>query len=90
VNRPFTAVVSGRQIRRVVFMVDGRRIGTVTRPNSRGQFTIRINPRRFSRGVHRIRARVSFVRGAGRSVSRNVAFQRCPRPAQRVAPRFTG
>lgn len=90
VNRTFTAVVAGRQIRRVVFMVDGRRIGTVTQPNSRGQFTIRINPRRFARGVHRIRARVTFVRGAGRSVSRSVAFQRCPRPAQRVAPRFTG
>lgn len=90
VNRTFSAVVRGRQIARVVFLVDGRRIGTVQRPNRRGEWAIRINPRRFSAGVHRIRARVSFVRGAGRSVSRSVAFQRCPRPAQRVAPRFTG
>lgn len=90
VNRPFNVTISGRQIRRVVFSVDGRRIDTVSSPNARGQWITRINPRRFARGVRRVTARVTFVRGAGRTRTLRVAFQRCPRPAQRVAPRFTG
>lgn len=90
VNRPFSAVVTGRQIRRVVFSIDGRRYRTVRRPNARGQWLARINPRRFRRGVHRVTARVTFVRGAGASRTMRIAFQRCPRPAQRVEPRFTG
>ena len=90
VNRVFSAVVTGRQIRRVVFTIDGRRYRTVTRPNARRQWLARINPRRFARGVHRVTARVTFVRGAGASRTLRIAFQRCPRAAQRVAPRFTG
>lgn len=90
VRRPFLVSVIGRQIRRVRFTIDGRRFRTVTRPDARGNFSVRIDPRRFSRGAHRVRAHTTFLRGAGASRTLRVTFQRCARATQRVAPRFTG
>jgi hypothetical protein len=89
VSHPFTATVSGRQVRRVAFFLDGRRV--VVRRAKRGQrsFKVRIRPGRLSVGVHRVTARVVF-RTASRTRARTLvlSFQRC---ARRVpSPRFTG
>jgi plastocyanin len=89
VYRPFNATVSGRQIRRVTFFVDGRRI--VIRKAKQGQrtFKARIRPGRLSIGVHRVTARVVF-RSASRTRARTLvlSFQHCARLAP--SPRFTG
>ena len=89
VYKPFNAVVRGRQIRRVTFFVDGRRI--VIRKAKRGQrtFKARIRPSRLSVGVHRVTARVVF-RTPSRTRPRTLvlSFQHCARLAP--SPRFTG
>jgi hypothetical protein len=89
VYRPFNATVSGRQIRRVTFFVDGRRI--VIRKAKKGQktFKARIRPSGLSIGVHRVTARVVF-RTPSRTKARTLvlSFQHCARLAP--SPRFTG
>ena len=89
VYRPFNATVSGRQIRRVTFFVDGRRV--VIRTAKRGQrsFKARIRPGAMSIGVHRVTARIVF-RTASRTRARTLvlSFQHCARLAS--SPRFTG
>jgi hypothetical protein len=85
----FNVRVTGRRIRRVTFFVDGRRVGAVTRSIG-GQYRASVDPRRLRAGVHRVRARVEFVRGAGRARNLNMSFRVCARPAQQVRPQFTG
>ena len=79
VYKPFNATVRGRQIRRVTFFVDGRRI--VIRKAKSGQrtFKARIRPSRLSVGVHRVTARVVF-RTASRTRARTLvlSFQHAP------------
>jgi hypothetical protein len=88
--RAFNVRVSGRQIRRVTFFVDGRRVGAVTRADRLGRYQARIDPRRLGTGVHRVRARVEFVSGAGSARALGMSFRTCARPAAQVAPSFTG
>lgn len=88
VSGPFTVTVTGRQIAKVVFYVDGRRRGTVTSQAGRTRFSLRINPRRQSRRVHRVTARVTFSRASGTSsTSVRVLYRRPSAPA---SPRFAG
>jgi hypothetical protein len=87
VYRPFAAVVSGRQIRRVTFFVDGRRVARRTARGGQRRFTARIRPGALRPGVHRVTARVVFRRGA-RPRTLVLSFQRCVR--QDPSPRFTG
>jgi hypothetical protein len=86
---PFNVRITGRQIRRVTFYVDGRRLGSVTR-RVNGQYRASVDPRHLRAGVHRVRARVQFVRGAGRARDVRMSFRICARPAQVVRPQFTG
>jgi hypothetical protein len=88
--RAFNVRVSGRQIRRVTFTVDGRRVASVTRPDSLGRWQARVDPRRMRAGVHRVRARVEFVRGAGSARNLGMSFRICARAAAQVSPSFTG
>ena len=86
-RRPFTAYVRGGTVTdRVVFSIDGRRVRTVTRSQG-GRFLLRIDPRRFRAGAHRITARVTFEDRRIRSRTLRGAFLRC---AAAAAPRFTG
>jgi hypothetical protein len=85
----FSVRVTGRQIRRVTFTVDGRRVATVTRADRLGRWQARIDPRRLRTGTHRVRARVEFNRGAGPSRTLRMSFRTCA-AARQVAPNFTG
>jgi hypothetical protein len=85
----FTVRVTGRQIRRVTFTVDGRRVATVTRADRLGRWTARVNPRQLRTGLHRVRARVEFRRGAGPARTLRMSFRTCA-PVRQVAPNFTG
>jgi len=87
-----TATVSdadrGKDITKVEFLLDGRRVGTLTRPNlSGGRFELRLNASRTRYGAHRVTAAVSMV--CGPAQVRTSAFQHAV-PANRVSPKLTG
>ncbi len=88
VRGPFTVSVTGREIAKVVFYVDGKRRGTVAAKAGRRRFSLRINPLRQSRRVHRVTARVTFsTRSRTSSTSVRVLYRRPSAPA---GPRFAG
>ena len=82
------AVVTGEPIKSVAFFLDGRRVKTVTRPDSASRFTFSMRCAHLRVGAHRGRAVVTFESGAT-PASRTLRFQVTRRPAQR-SPRFTG
>lgn len=85
----FNVVVSGRQISRVVFTLDGRVVRTLTAPNSGSLYKLAVSPRTLKPGVHRVLARTTFSSNSGtRSRVLRVTFSRCARRAS--APAFTG
>ena len=86
----FNVRVTGRQIRRVTFTVDGRRVATLTRADRLGRWQAKVNPRGLRTGLHRVQARVEFNRGAGSARTLRMSFRTCARPAAQVAPSFTG
>ena len=90
ITAPVPLRVQGRQIRSVTYSVDGRRVATVTRADSIGRWTARVDPRRLRTGVHRVRARVQFRTGAGPARTLTMSFRTCARPAAQVQPQFTG
>ena len=84
--RPVNAGVRGRMVSRVVFMLDGRVVKRVYRPDSDGRFGVTVERRSLSRGKHVLRAKVVFVRRAKRSPEfLRLAFRRCP---ERAAPKL--
>jgi hypothetical protein len=89
VARAFQARVRGSKIARVVFVLDGKRLKSVSKPNSAGSYAVRVNPRSLRLGVHRLVATVTFQKGSGTKAKRlRLSFQRCARALQE--PRFTG
>ena len=83
-GRKVKATVGGRQIAKVAFSLDGKRVKTVKGP---GSFSVRSST--LSAGVHRIKAKVTY-KAASRTRARTHAltFQRCA--VRQVAPRFAG
>ena len=85
----FRVVVRGRQISRVVFLMDGKVVKTLTRPNVGSLYVLPVNPRTLRLGVHRVLARTSFRRQSGTAArTLRVTFSRCARRA--TSPAFTG
>ncbi|MEA2273578.1 MAG: hypothetical protein QOI98_2286, partial [Solirubrobacteraceae bacterium] len=84
-----TAKVTGAQIARVVFRLDGRRLATVSKANGkRGAFQVHVSPSGLRTGIHKLTARVTFKAAANtRARTLRLAFAHC---ARRVLPRFTG
>ena len=90
VRNPFTVWVTGRSIDRVVFSVDGKRIGTVRSRPGRKKFKIVVNPAGQSRRTHRLTARITFKTSSGTaSVVRRTTYRTAGRTTVRV-PRFAG
>jgi hypothetical protein len=77
-------VVSGDDIARVTFYVDGKRVKTATQPDSNGSFALSMSCSRLSVGANRARATVSFASGS----SQTLRFQITR--TQAASPRFTG
>jgi hypothetical protein len=82
------AVVTGEPIESVAFFLDGKRVKTVTRPDSASRFTYSMRCAHLRVGAHRGRAVVTFQSGAT-PASKTLRFQITRRAAQR-SPRFTG
>ena len=71
-------VVSGRQLARVTFAIDGRAVRTLTRPNSGSRYKLLVKPNTLRHGRHRVVTRVSFRRPSPTaSTSLRVIFSRC-------------
>jgi hypothetical protein len=89
VTTNFNVQVSGRQIRRVVFYLDSKKVSTLARPNRGTRFALAVRPNSLRRGTHRVLA-VTYFTTASKTPKRTlrVAFSRCARQA--AAPRFTG
>ncbi len=79
--------IKGRAIRRVDFLLDGRRIARVTRRDRSGNYRTRV---RVARGqAARVSARVVFTKASGaRTRILRLSVRRCK--VARVNPRFTG
>jgi hypothetical protein len=81
----FRATVRGRQIKRVVFSIDGRRISS----RSRSPFSVFV---RAAPGRHKVRARVTF-KDATRAKTLTLRYRACAAAVLRPAPGpsvFTG
>jgi hypothetical protein len=89
VSGAFNARVRGTKIARVVFVLDGKTLKSVSKPNSAGQFAVRVNPATMRIGVHRLVAKVTFQTASGtKAKTLRLSFQRCGRKL--ALPRFTG
>jgi hypothetical protein len=81
--------VRGTKIAKVVFFLDGKKKKTLKKPNKKGLYQLRVNPRRMKIGVHRLVANVTFQSGSGtKPKTIRLSFQRCAKKL--AAPRFTG
>jgi uncharacterized repeat protein (TIGR01451 family) len=88
-TRATTATVTGTRISKVTFYVDGKKFKTITRPDSKGRWSLAINPKKFAFGAHKVRVTVEFAANSGtKTKTLQLSFNRC-RPAI-VKPKFTG
>jgi len=86
---PFRVTVTGRQIQRVVFTLDGKIVRRLSKPNSGSRYVLQVKPSTLRHGVHRIIARATFLKQSGtKAKTMRVSFSRCARRAN--APAFTG
>ena len=86
---PFNVVVSGRQIERVIYSIDGKVVKTLMAPNSGSRYKLPIIPKRFKTGTHRVLARVIFTtKSKTKNRTLRVVFSRCAKKAS--SPAFTG
>jgi hypothetical protein len=85
----FNARIRGTKIARVVFSLDGKTLKRLAKPNLRGSYAVRINPKSMRIGIHRLVATVTFKSGSGTKAKKlRLSFQRCARAL--ADPRFTG
>jgi uncharacterized repeat protein (TIGR01451 family) len=83
------ATVTGKRITKVTFYVDGKKFKTVTRPDSKGRWSVTLKPKTLPYGSHRVRATIQFATDSGtKAKNLSLTFNRC-RPAI-VKPKFTG
>jgi hypothetical protein len=88
-TRAFNARVRGTKIARVVFVLDGKTLTRLSKPNLGKLYSLRINPAQLRLGVHRLVVSVTFQRGSGtKAKTLRLSFQRCGRKL--ADPRFTG
>jgi uncharacterized repeat protein (TIGR01451 family) len=83
------ATVTGKRITKVTFYVDGKKFKTVTRPDSKGNWSVTLKPKTLPYGSHKVRATIQFAADSGtKAKTLSLTFNRC-RPAI-VKPKFTG
>src|SRR4051812_32011672 len=81
------ASVSGGSIASVAFYVDGKKVKTVSSPDSSGRYTFTMSCAHLSVGTHRARAAVAFRSGA--SPTRKTLMFQITRVSA-VSPQFAG
>ena len=84
-----SATVTGRQIRRVTFLVGGKKVKTMTKADRNGRFVLKLRTSSLRRGANAVVARVEFNAASGtRTRSLRITITRCA--AQAAQPKFTG
>ena len=78
--------MTGRNIRSVVFTVDGRKVSTA-RAQGGAVATVKVATKGLKPGVHTLTAKVTFTDGT-KAKTLSGRFSRCSNAA--IAPRFTG
>jgi hypothetical protein len=87
-RKPFKISVRGRNISKVAFSIDGKRVKKVRSSGNGRVYSITINPNKFKPGAHRVKAKVTFTAASNTpSKTLRARFARCVR---QVAPTFTG
>ena len=86
--KPFKAYVRLAGVRRVTFMVDGRRVRTVRRADARGQFVGLITPSKLAPGPHALTAVVTFRAKNRKARTLRLRFRRCDECLSRRAFRI--
>ena len=69
-TRSVRVVVTGREIERITFRLDGRRAGSLTRPNDGRRWVLTRRTRSLRFGRHPFVARVVFTERSGRRAVR--------------------
>jgi hypothetical protein len=90
VKKAFNVKVTGKRISRVTITIDGRTVKVFRSKSGEGKkFVFRVNPARYGKGVHRLRARVVY-NAASQTKPRTLqlSFERCVK--QIIKPKFTG
>ena len=89
VNKTFKVKLRGERIATATVFIDGKRYKRLSTSKLKSRFTVKINPAKFSRQMHRVRINVRFADNtAPTSRTLNLSFKRCARQA--VKPVFTG
>jgi len=87
IDTAFRARVTGRSIASVTFYVDGKLLKRIS--GERATYAIKVKPRGYGFGRHRVVARVRFVAASGTAPrTLRLTFRRCAQ--DEGAPRFTG
>jgi hypothetical protein len=86
-TRSARVTITGRSIRQVTFLVNGRRARIVTVRAGARRLTVSVRLSRSGAARQRIRARVTFRNGAA-ARTLNTTARRCAQAA--VRPQFTG
>jgi hypothetical protein len=68
-TRSVRVVVTGREIERIAFRLNGRRVGSLTRPNDGSRWVLTRRTRSLRVGRHRVVARVVFTERSERSAA---------------------
>jgi hypothetical protein len=88
-SSPFRVTVSGQQIERVIFTLDGMIAKVLTRPDSAARYVLSVDPRRLRPGAHRVLARVIYAEQSSTpNTTLRVVFSKCLRLA--ASPVFHG
>ncbi len=89
VKGPFRVRVTGEEIARVTFSVNGRRSRTAEATDGGTQASYRVDPAGQDLGVHRLHADVTYTDASTeRDATLRLVYKRCSRKA--ATPRFTG
>jgi uncharacterized repeat protein (TIGR01451 family) len=88
-GRTSRAIVTGKRIAKVTFLVDGRRVRTVTRADKQGRWILPLRVSSLRAGAHVITARVQYTAATGNATkTMRITFTKCA--ARSVSPQFTG
>jgi hypothetical protein len=82
-----TAKVTGRNLRTVVFKVDGKKVRTVKASRNGTRANAKVAVARLKTGTHKVTARVTFTDGT-KARTLTLRFSTC-KPAA-ASPQFTG
>jgi hypothetical protein len=84
-RRPvFAFIRGGKQTDRVVFFLDGKKYGTVTKPRSGGRFGVNVDRRKLGAGIHTLSATIYFTKASQRKPLKLIVVKLKPCLASRV------